>query len=148
MNSNDIVIDKMVKAVIEFLPSFHSHKRKARIYARRFLNGFTDDDRLFIIKEIQYQQNKSIINAIENRKNIAIPMLGSFQYRESLEIITEIKNDVKKEFGIDSIKGLDETMYDIVNNEIQKRKKDIILPLYFKQYGGKGSSVNPNFLKK
>ncbi|MCK9429934.1 MAG: hypothetical protein M0R17_08010 [Candidatus Omnitrophica bacterium] len=148
MNTNDDVFKNMVEAVKKSLPSFHSHKRKARIYAKRFLNGFNDNDKEFIIREIQHQQNKSIVKAIANKKNIAIPMIGSFQYRESLEMIRAIKNEVKEEFGVEDLRKVDEETYDKVNDEIQKRKKAIILPLYYKQYGGKGSSVNHNFLKK
>lgn len=148
MNVNDEVLGKIVDSLKKNLLSFHSHKRPARIYAKRFLNGFSDTDREFIIKEILYNQNLSIINAIKNKKNISVPNLGSFQYRESLEMITEIKDEVKKEMNIDNLKTCDPIIADKAIQEIEIRKKLKIIPLYFKQIGGKGSSVNHNFLKK
>jgi len=148
VKTNDEVFEKIVESVKRALPFFHSHKRKARIYAKRFLNGFSDNDREFILKEILHQQNRSIIKAIGNKKNIAIPNIGSFQYRESLEIIRQIKDDVKKEMDIDDLRKVDQTIYNIANDKIQARKKEILLPLYFKQHGVKGSSINPDFLKK
>ena len=148
MKINNDVFEKIIDSLKKNLLSFHSHKRKARIYAKRFLNGFSDNDRDFIVKEILHQQNRSLIKAIGNKKNIAIPSIGSFQYRESLEIIREIKREVKREFNVDDIRKVDEEMFNKINLAIEARKKEVILPLYFKQLGGKGSSVNPNFLKK
>lgn len=148
MKVNDEVFEKIVESVKKALPSFHSHKRKSRRYAKCFTLAYTDKDKEFILKEILHQQNRSIIKAIGEKKNIAIPSIGSFQYRESLELIREIKKDVKREFGVEDIRKVDEETYDKINEKIQERKRQIILPLYFKQHGGKGSSVNNNFLKK
>jgi len=39
-------------------------------------------------------------------------------------------------------------MFVKIHDRIEERKKEVILPLYFKQLGGKGSSVNTDFLKK
>ena len=148
MKVNDEVFEKMLGNIKSSLPSFHSHKRSARIYARRFLNGFSDNDREFIVKEILHQQNRSLVKAIVDKKNIAIPCIGSFQYRESLELIREIKKQVKKEFDVDDLRTVDEETYNIISEEIEVRKREVILPLYFKQLGGKGSTVNNDFLKK
>lgn len=146
MKVDDEVFDKIVDSVKTGLQSFHSHKHKARLYAKRFLNGFSDSDRDFILKEILYQQNKSIVKAVGNKQNISIPSLGSFQYRETLEVIRDIKNEVKKEFNVTDIRKCDPDKAEAIIEEINIRKKHIILPLYFKQLGGKGSSVNHNFL--
>jgi CHAT domain-containing protein len=144
----DEVFNNMVESIKKTLPSFHSHKRKARIYAKRFLNGFSDNDREFIIKEILHQQNRSIIKAIGNKRNIAIPIIGTFQYRESLEIIRQIKNDVKRENNVEDLRKVDQETYDKLSAEIESRKKAIILPLYFKQIDNRDSTINYNFLKK
>ena len=61
MKVDNDVFDEMMEALKRELPNFHSSKRKARIYAKRFLNGFSDGDREFILKEILHSQNKSII---------------------------------------------------------------------------------------
>lgn len=148
MKIDSDISTNIVESVKKTLQSFHSHRRKARIYAKRFLNGFSDNDRDFILNEILYNQNKSIIEAISNRKNIAIPTLGSFQYRESLEIIREIKNEIKKKYGVLDIRKADQSIIDAIIKEIEEKKKEIIIPLYFKQLGGKGSTVNSNFKKK
>lgn len=142
----DEVFDKMIDSLKKNLPFFHSRIRPARIYAKRFLNGFSENDREFILKEILHQQNRSIIKAIENKKNIAIPNIGSFQYRESLEIAREIKNEVKTEMGIDDLRKVDQRTYDEAIERIDAKKKAILVPLYFRQLNIKGSTVNPNFL--
>lgn len=141
----DEVFDKMIDSIKTNLPSFHSHKRKARIYAGRFRNGFSDSDREFILKEILHQQNRSIIKAIAEKKNIAIPHIGTFQYRNSLEIIREIKNDVKEQLNIQDLRKVDEETYNKANDMIQERKKSILIPLYFKQLNIKGSTINYDF---
>lgn len=148
MKINDDVFEKIVESVKKALPSFHSHKRAARKYVRAFLNGFSDNDREFVLKEILHQQNRSLIKAIANKKNIAIPAIGSFQYRESLEMVREIRHEVKKEFGVDDMRKVDHHLFVQIHDEIEARKRKVILPLYFRQLGGKGSSVNPDFLKK
>lgn len=144
----DEVFDKMIDSLKKNLSSFHSHRRRARIYAKRFLNGFSDNDREFIVKEILHQQNRSLIKAIGNKKNIAIPFIGSYQYRESLEIIRKIKNEVKEEMGIDDLRKVDPVIYKIANEKIEFKKKAILLPLYFKQLNIKGNTVINNFLNK
>jgi hypothetical protein len=98
------------------------------------------------VKEILHQQNRSLVKAIGNKKNIAIPFIGSYQYRESLEIIREIKHEVKAEMGIDDLRKVDPILYRIANEKIEFKKKAILLPLYFKQLNIKGSTVNHNFL--
>ena len=148
MKIDEVILEKMVKRVKTSLLSFHSHRKKARKYVRWFINGMTDTDREFIIKEILHQQNRSIENAIELKKNIAIPMLGSFQYRESLEISKEISKEVKAEMGVTDLRKVDEETFIKVNDEVNKRKKSILLPLYFKQLNIKGSTVDHQFLKK
>lgn len=147
----DEVFDKMLESIKKALPSFHSHRRIARKYARRFQYGFSDSDREFVIKEILHQQNRSIIKAISEKKNIAIPFLGTFQYRESLELSREIKNEVKAEYGLQPnfrLSDLSEEDYMKITEEIRERKKQVLVPLYFKQINIKGSTVNYNFLKK
>lgn len=146
MKVDDDVFDKMIKSLKKALSSFTSRKRKARKYVRYFMIGMSDADREFIVKEILHQQNRSLVNAIANKKNIALPGIGSFQYRESLEIIRNIKNEVKAEHGIKDLRKVDEETFDKIHEEIEVKKKAIILPLYFKQLGGKGSQVNHNFL--
>lgn len=148
MKVNDDVFERIVESVKQALQLFHSHKRRPRVYAKGFLNRYNDVDREFILKEILHNQNKSIAKAISEKKNIAIPSLGSFQYRESLELIKEITTEVKKEYNVTNIKECDPDKASVVIDEINKRKKLVILPLYFKQLGGKGSTVDHNFLNK
>jgi hypothetical protein len=148
MKIDESILEKMVKRVKTTLSSFHSHVKKARKYVRWYINGMTEVDREFIIKEILHQQNRSIIKAIENKKNIGIPSIGSFQYRESLEIIKAIKQEVKAEMGIEDIRKVDEETYIILNNKMEERKKSVLIPLYFKQLNIKGNSVNHQFLNK
>lgn len=148
MKFDDAILEKMIKSIKTSLPSFHSHRKKARRYAKAFLLAYDDKDKEFIIKEILHQQNRSIIKAIEEKKNIAIPFLGSFQYRESLELIREIKNEVKKEMQIDDLRKVDEFTFLKANEEIERRKKGVLIPLYFKQLDIKGSTVNHNFRNK
>jgi hypothetical protein len=150
MKVNDDVFPDIMKAVKSKIPSFHSHVRAARKYAKRFQLAFTDPEKEFVIKEILNQQNKSIIKAIAEKKNIAIPNLGSFQYRETLELIKQIKNEVKQEQGITDLRKLkqeDPVKADKAIQEMNLRKKLLILPLYFKQLGARDSSINYNFLK-
>lgn len=144
MKTNDDILAKMLESIKQALPSFHSRVRASRRYAKRFQLSFIDPEKEFIIKEILNSQNKSIAKAMLLRKNISIPNLGSFQYRESLEIIREIKNEVKAKYGVIDIRKVDEELYDIINKEIEEKKKEIILPLYFEQLGGK-DRINYNF---
>lgn len=148
MKVNDEVFEEMVKSIKKSLPSFHSHYRSVRKYIRRFLNVYSDNDREFIIKEILHNQNKSIIKAIQERKNIAIPFIGTFQYRETLEAIKEITKEVKEKYGIIDLRKCDPVLAEIAINEINEKKKEVIIPLYFSQIGGKGSTVKTDFLKK
>jgi len=148
MKIDESILDKMVKRIKNFLPSFHSHRKKARKYVRWYINGMSEVDKEFVIKEILHQQNRSIIKAIENKKNIAIPMIGSFQYRESLEICRAIKNEVKQEMGIEDLRKVDEETFVQANNKIEERKKAVLIPLYFQQLNIKGNSVDHNFLLK
>lgn len=147
MKVNEDIFDKIVARVKSSLQSFHSRKRKARIYAVKYTKIFNDADREFILKEILHSQNKSIISAIANKKNIAIPSLGTFQYRETLEATRQIKNEVKQAHQITDMKHLDPAIFDAIIREIDEKKKEVLLPLYFKGVGGKGSTVNHNFKK-
>lgn len=147
MKVNEDIFDKIVQSVRTRLKSFTSRKRKARIYAIKFANIYSDADRDFIIKEILHSQNKSIASAIANKKNIAIPSLGTFQYRETLEAIKSIKDEVKREHNISDLRKLDPNVFDAIRAEIEAKKKDIVIDLYYKGCGGKGSTVNHNFKK-
>lgn len=144
MRVNEDILDKMIESINKALPSFHSRIRTARRYIKRFMLSFTNPEKEFIVKEILHSQNKTIARAILLRKNISIPNIGSFQYRESLEIIREIKNEVKAKYGVTDIRKVDEELFEIINQEIEAKKREIILPLYFKQLGGK-DNINYNF---
>jgi len=148
MKIDDTIFDKIVDAVNSALQFFHSHKSPARRYVRRYRTRYNDADREFILKEILHSQNRSVANAIGNKKNIAIPVIGSFQYRETLEATKEIKREVKEKYHITNMKEVDPVIFDAILKEIDTKKRDIILPLYFKGVGGKGSTVNPNFRNK
>lgn len=148
MKIDEIIFEKMIKRIKNSLLSFHSHRKKARKYVRWYLNGMLETDREFIVKEILHQQNRSIVKTIENKKNLSIPSIGSFQYRESLEIIRQIKNDVKKEMGIEDFRKVDENTYQAAQSKIEAIKKSILIPLYFKQLNIKGNTVDNQFLKK
>lgn len=148
MKVNEIVFKNMVESIKKALPFFHSHKRKARQYAKKFMIAYTEAEQEFILKEILHSQNKSIIQAIENKQNIAIPALGSFQYRESMEISKQIKDQVKAEYNVSTIHHADPIVADVIRKEIETRKKAVLLPLHFKQINIKGSTVNYNFLNK
>lgn len=144
MKVNEDILAKMIESINKALPSFHSHKRRARQYAKIFMLSYTPAEKEFIIKEILHNQNKSITKAILERKNIAIPNIGTFQYRESLEIIREIKNEVKAKYGVKDLRHIDEELYNKINEEIEARKKEILVPLYFKQLGST-DNINYNF---
>jgi len=144
MKTNGDILAKMLESIKKGLTSFHHHLRAPRRYVKRYLLSFTNAEQEFIVKEILHNQNKSIAKAILLRKNIAIPNLGSFQYRESLEIIREIKNEVKAKYGVTDIRKVDEELYEIINKEIEDRKREIILPLYFRQLGSR-DNINYDF---
>lgn len=148
MITNDDVFPEIMKTVDKGLKEFHSHIHRARRYSKRFLLAFTKNDREFVLKEILNSQNKSIIKAIADRKNIAIPNIGSFRYRETLEVIRAIKNEVKNEYHVNDMRDCDPIIAEVIREKVEVRKRMIVLPLYFKQLGSKGSTVNTNFLKK
>ena len=60
MKLNEDVFAKMIESINKALPSFHSHKNRARRYVKRFMLAFTSAEKEFIIKEILHNQNKSI----------------------------------------------------------------------------------------
>lgn len=148
MKIDETILGKMMTRVKGELSSFHSHRKKARKYVRWYLNGMVESDREFIVKEILHQQNRSIVKSIETKKNLSIPSIGSFQYRESLEIIRQIKNDVKKEMGIEDLRKVDEDTYLAASAKIEEIKKAVLIPLYYKQLNIKGNTVDHQFLKK
>lgn len=148
MKIDDTIFDKIVDAVSSALQSFHSHKSPARRYVKRYRMRYTDADREFILKEILHSQNRSIVAAIGNKKNISIPAIGSFQYRETLEATKAIKKEVKEKYHVTDLNSVDPVIFDAIIKEIDAKKRDIILPLYFKGVGGKGSTVNHNFRNK
>ena len=135
MKIDETILGKMLESIKKALPSFHSHVRASRKYAKRFELAFTSAEQEFIIKEILHSQNKSIANAILRRKNISIPNIGSFQYRETLEIAREIREQVKAKYGITDLRKVDEETFMMINEEIQARNREILLPLYFQQLG-------------
>lgn len=141
------ILEKMVESAKQTLSSFHSHRRIARQYAKRFTIAFTKQEQEFILEEILYNQNKSIAKAIANKKNIAIPAIGTFQYRESLEIIKGINKEVKEKYNIERLDQIDPAIKEVVTAELEERKRAILIPLYFKQINKKNSTVNHDFLK-
>ena len=146
MKIDETILSKMMESINKALPSFTSFRRKARKYLTLFRLVFTEPEKEFIIKEILHSQNKSIAKAMLQRKNISIPNIGSFQYRESLEIIRELKNEIKAKYGIANLREVDEETFNKINAELQARKREIILPLYFKQI--KKENINYDFLKR
>jgi len=145
MKLNEDILTNIISGVRTRLQSFTSRKRKARIYAVKFTTIFNDAEREFVIKEILHSQNKSIANAIASKKNIAIPSLGTFQYRETLEAIKQIKNEVKQEHNISDLRKVNPAIFEAIHREIEARKKEVVIDLYYKGSGGKGSTVNHNF---
>lgn len=135
MKIDETILGKMLESIKKALPSFHSRIRASRKYAKRFELAFTSTEQEFVIKEMLHSQNKSIANAILRRKNIAIPNIGSFQYRETLEIAREIREQVKAKYGVTDLRKVDEETFMMINEEIQARNREILLPLYFQQLG-------------
>lgn len=144
MKINETVLAKMLESINKALPSFHSHWRGSKRYVKRFMLVFTDAEKEFIVKEMLHSQNKSIAKAMLQRKNIAIPNIGSFQYRESLEIIRELKNEIKAKYGVTDLRKVDEETFMKINDELEARKKEILIPLYYQQI--KKDNINYDFL--
>ena len=146
MKIEEDILEKIVAGVRARLQSFHSRKRQARIHAVKFMKFFTDVEREFLIKEVLHSQNKTIIKAIADRKNIAVPSLGTFQYREIYEAIRDITAEVKAKYNVSGpMNKIDPTLAEIIHNEIEEKKKEIVIDLYYKGVGGRGSTVNHNF---
>lgn len=146
MKLDEDILERIVSSVKARLQSFQSRKRKARIHAVKFTTIYNDREREFIIKEVLHSQNKSIIYAIGNNKNIAIPSLGTFQYRETREAIQEIKREVKAKYGVTCrISECDPELAAKIREEIEAKKREVVIDLYYKSVGPRNSHVNHNF---
>lgn len=146
MKTNDEVFPLIIDSVTKMLSTFTSRLYKARAAARRW-KKYDENDKEFILKEILNSQNRSILNAMENKKNIALPSLGHFQYCESAEISREIRNEVKAKYNISEetpLTKVDPYIAELIRHEVKIKRREVLIPLYFKNLKC-NSTINYNF---
>jgi nucleoid DNA-binding protein len=149
MKINDELFPKIMESVKEtLLSSSSSTNRKKNTNIVKFLHVLSTAEQEFIVKEILHSQNKSIIQAMENKRNITLPKLGCFKYRKTSEVNRELFAKVKAKYHIDQLKDADPVIAELALDELHKLQREILIPIAIAEVNNREGKINYNFLNK